>query len=85
MVKQLTLRGIPDHVETGIREKARKSGRSLNRVSIELLESALDLKPRNAQKRDLSRLAGQWSEEEGDEFDRLAQTFEQIDEELWPK
>ncbi len=36
-----------------------------------------------SKKRDLSRLAGSWSEEEADEFEQNVRVFENIDEDIW--
>jgi hypothetical protein len=85
MIKQVTLRGIPDRVGKGLRDHAARTGHSLNRTTIELLEQALGVKATDGKKRDLSRLAGQWSREECGAFDRNTRIFEQIDDELWSK
>ncbi len=83
MITQMTLRQIPDEVEKGLRARARKTGRSLNRTAITLLEQALITKPAATRKRDLSRFAGQWSREECRTFERDTRIFEQIDSEIW--
>ena len=56
--------------------------RALNRTLIRLLREAVGLNP-TRKKRDLSALAGTWSHEEADEFDREVRQFEEIDDELW--
>lgn len=83
MIAQLTLRNVPDEVESGLRQKAHAAGRSLNRTVIELLEQSLAPAAREGKKRDLSRLAGQWDRQACEEFERHARVFEQIDEEVW--
>jgi plasmid stability protein len=83
MIAQMTLRHIPDEVEEGLRAKARKAGRSLNRTAITLLEQALNTRASDARKRDLSRFAGQWDREECRAFERDTSIFEQIDAEVW--
>ena len=85
MIAQMTLRNIPDEVGKCLRMRAKKSGRSMNRAAIELLEVALEIRPRDAKRRDLSRLAGQWNPEECRTFERNTRVFEQIDPEVWPK
>ncbi len=42
ITKQYTLRGVPDHVDRALRERAATYGRSLNRVALEALELGLD-------------------------------------------
>ena len=79
---QTTVRGIPEDLEHQLRERARWSGESLNRTLIRLLREAVGLNP-TRKKRDLSALAGTWSHEEADEFDREVRQFEEIDDELW--
>ena len=79
---QTTIRDIPEDLEHALRERAHRSGESLNRTMIRLLSEALGLNPPR-KKRDLSALAGTWSQEEADEFDRQVRRSEQIDAELW--
>lgn len=79
---QTTVRGIPEDLEHQLRERARRSGESLNRTLIRLLREAVGLNP-SRKKRDLSALSGTWSQEEADEFDREVRRFEVIDDELW--
>ena len=85
MIAQMTLRQVPDEVAKGLRARARKGGRSLNRTAIEMLEQALGVRARDAKKRDLSRFAGQWSREERQAFERHTHVFEKIDAEVWSK
>ena len=79
---QTTIRGIPEDLEDALRERARRSSESLNRTMVRLLREAVGLNPPR-RKRDLSALAGTWSREEADEFDRQVRWSDQIDEELW--
>lgn len=83
MIKQMTLRQVPDAVEKGIRGRARSTGSSLNRVMIDLMEESLKLRPVDKKRRDVSQFAGQWSQTECAEFDRNTLVFENIDEETW--
>ena len=85
MIAQITLRQVPDAVGKGLRVRARKGGRSLNRAAIELLEQALGIKAADARKRDLSGFAGQWDREECREFERNTRMFKRIDAEVWRK
>lgn len=79
---QTTVRGIPEDLEHQLRERARRSGESLNRTLIRLLREAVGLNT-SRKKRDLSALAGTWSQEEADRFDREVRQFEEIEDELW--
>ena len=83
MIKQMTLRQVPDAVEKGIRGRARRTGRSLNRAMIDLMEEALNIRGAGKKRRDISCLAGQWSQEECAAFDGNTQVFERIDQEMW--
>ena len=79
---QTTIRGIPEDLEDALRDRARRSGESLNMTVVRLLREAVSLNPPR-KKRDLSALAGTWSQEEADEFDRQVRWSEQIDAEPW--
>ncbi|MDA3923153.1 MAG: hypothetical protein PF904_00445 [Kiritimatiellae bacterium] len=83
MIKQMTLRRIPDSVEKALRKRAKESGRSLNMVSIDLLSQALGVSQPNEKKRDLSELCGMWNADELKEFKCNTETFNAIDPELW--
>lgn len=83
MIRQMTLRKIPDEIEEGLRAKAEKTGSSLNQTAIMLLEKALGIREADAPKRDLSRFLGQWSREECEAFEQNTHLFEQIEDEVW--
>jgi len=83
MIAQMTLRRIPDAVEKKLRARSRRSGHSINRTTIELLEEALGVKTPEGKKRDLSRFSGRWQESEYREFERHTALFEKIDAEVW--
>lgn len=85
MIAQMTLRRIPDAVEEKLRARSRRSGHSINRTTIELLEEALGVKPVEGKKRDLSMLAGGWQEAEYREFERHTAMFEKVDAEVWAR
>ena len=59
MIAQMTLRQVPDAVGKGLKVRAKKDGRSLNRAAIELLEQTLGIRATDSRKRNLSRFAGQ--------------------------
>ncbi len=83
MIHQMTLRQVPDGVAKGLKFRARKSGQSLNRTIIALIEEALGIKHTGKSKRDLSKFAGQWSAKELAEFKHNTRLFEQLDKEIW--
>jgi plasmid stability protein len=82
-VSYITLRNLPDAVEKQLRALARAWGMSLNKTIITVLARALGMTDGKPKARDLSDLAGTWSEEETNEFDESTRTFEQIDESMW--
>ena len=79
----MTLRRIPDPVDKELRKRAKESGRSLNRISIELLSEALGIDQSETRKRDLSEFCGVWGKKELSEFERNTEAFNSIDTEIW--
>lgn len=82
-MNQLTVRHIPEPVAERLRELARREGMSLNRTVVSLLATGLGVEKPQPKRRDLSTIAGAWSEADAAEFDRNTALFEGIDEELW--
>lgn len=85
-MKAITLRNLPPELERRVEAKARELGLSLNKTVIRLLED--HLVPRSSPLagqpyRDLDALAGSWTAEEADEFDRALEEQRHIDAELW--
>lgn len=83
---QLTLRSDDPALEQAIRAHARARGVSLNRAAVELLLQSLELTPEPPDRRigaRLDHLAGTWSEEEADAFDRAVADLARIDDEMW--
>ena len=78
---QYTLRGVPDHVDRALRERAASYGRSLNRVALEALELGLKLERAERRFHDLDHLSGTWVDDPG--FDRVIEEMDAVDEELW--
>jgi len=82
-MKQITVRNISPSLAQAL-DRARKiKGKSLNRTVIELLMQALGLTADQEYDNGLEKLAGSWSQEEFEEFEKNTAVFEQIDEELW--
>jgi len=81
---QITLRGLDPMIEKEIRKKARGSGKSLNRVVLDMLQKSADSEKNKIPKADsLRRLAGGWNKEEASEFLEAIKLCEQIDEAMW--
>jgi hypothetical protein len=82
---QITLRGMDSEMEQDIRKIARKSGKSLNRVILDIIyEHTGYRKGKKVPPADsLRRLAGGWSEKDASEFLTSIKSSEQIDEEMW--
>ena len=82
---QITLRGIEPKVEKEIRTMAKKSGKSLNRVVLDILyqSSGLNKEDKEAPAHSLSKLAGGWSEHDARELLDSIKPCRQIDAEMW--
>jgi hypothetical protein len=83
-VKPITLRGMRPELERIVRRRARETGQSLNRVVLALLERGAGLeRRRRVLHHDLDHLAGSWTAEEADAFDRDLAEQRRVDPELW--
>jgi hypothetical protein len=86
IMKQITLRGIPDEVKKTARKEAERKGVSLNKAIIALLERSVGTKVPGKKKRvmyhDLDHLAGLWSREETASFDMTLKAQRKVDAEL---
>jgi len=80
-MRTLTVRNLPREVAEALEREKRRRGESLNQTVIELLTQGLGVG--TARSNGLARLAGRWSEEEFEEFQRAVAPFEEIDDELW--
>lgn len=86
-MKAITLRNIPSELARRLEERSEQLGLSLNKTVLRVLEERLipgSPKPLGARRHDdLDELAGAWSREEAEEFDRALAEQRQIDPELW--
>jgi len=84
-VNQITVRGIAPEVEKQIRRKAKATGKSLNKVMLELIGGSAGSEKRRKKPAgaSLAELAGGWSEKEAREFEESVRVFEEIDEATW--
>jgi plasmid stability protein len=82
-MKPITLRNLPEEVARIIRQRAATEGLSLNRAVITALQELFAAARPASQHHDLDDLAGAWSAEEGQAFDRALAAQRAIDPELW--
>jgi hypothetical protein len=84
-MRQITLRGMDPEVERTIRRMAKTTGKSLNRVILDMIHqyTGLNKKNENPPAASLRELAGGWSDEDAAEFLDSIKSCEQIDEEMW--
>ncbi len=82
---QITLRGMDPEVERKIRRIAKMSGKSLNRVILEMIYkyAGLNKEHKKPAAASLRKLAGGWSAKDAAEFLESIKSCEQIDEEMW--
>jgi hypothetical protein len=85
-MKTITVRNMPRELAKEIDRRARAGRTSLSKTVVVLLEEATGLghrKPERTLHDDLDDLAGSWSREEADAFDRVLAEQRTIDPELW--
>ncbi|MDZ7638642.1 MAG: hypothetical protein U5J83_10435 [Bryobacterales bacterium] len=77
----MTIRNVPEELAQALDEKRRASGKSLNQTVIDLLRGGLGVGSQRTN--GLEKLAGVWSQEDVEEFQRNTAFLEEIDEEMW--
>lgn len=84
-MSQITIRGLDDEVEKRIRKEAKRKGKSLSKVVLDMLYEHTDSKKekQNPRGESLRKLAGGWSRKEADRFLESIKSCEQIDEGMW--
>ena len=82
-MKTMTLRNVPDEVVERIAALAKESRQSLNGTAVQALRRSVGLEGTPRRKRDLSCLAGSWSQKDFDVFERAVSGFGEIDGEFW--
>lgn len=80
---QLTVRGVDSQLKSRLEREARKRGWSLNHTVLFLLKRGTGMNEEVSRYSDLDAVLGQWTAEEGEEFDRALSKQRQIDLELW--
>jgi hypothetical protein len=78
---QYTIRGIPPAIDQTLRERARRSGKSLNEAAVEALAEGAGLAGAPRKRRDLEDIAGTWRADKAVEAALAAQ--DQVDDDLW--
>ena len=81
-MKALTIRNLPPDVGRALESEKRRHGKSLNQTVIDLLRRSLGVR-QPVRSNGLGSLAGTWSQQELQRFERDTAVFEQIDEDLW--
>jgi len=84
-MSQITLRGLDNETEKKIRREAKKKGKSLNKVILEMIGQHRGQKKEKEElpANSLRKLAGGWSQKEADKFLVSIKSCEQIDEAMW--
>ena len=82
---QITLRGMDPEIEQKIRQISHRTGKSLNRVILEMIYNYTGLNKRKREQpaASLRKLAGGWSKREAVNFFESIKSCEQIDEDMW--
>jgi len=76
----LTLHNVPSEVAEALERERERSQTSLDETVITLLRQALGVQ---AKRNGLAKLAGAWTDEEHERFEKAIAVNEQVDEELW--
>ena len=84
-MNQITVRGIAPELEREIRRKAKATGKSVNKVILELIggSAGSEKRRRKPAGASIAELAGGWSEKEAREFEKAVRVFEETDEAVW--
>ena len=82
-MKTMTTRNIPDEVANFISAMAASNGCSVNATTVALLTKAAGLDTPRPKRRDVSWLAGAWTEREAKRFDDAVAECRRINPEDW--
>jgi len=78
---QYTIRRIPHSVDNAIRERARRTGKSLNEAAVEALAEAAGVSAAPQKRRDLGDIAGTWRADKA--VDAALADQDRMDPSLW--
>ncbi len=84
-MKTMTIRGIEPGLDRAIKSRAKQNNLSINQWILQTLKKVTGMgkEPVFKKHSDLDALAGGWSEEEAQDFQKNTQIFERIDEDIW--
>ena len=85
-MKAVTIRGVEPEVAEKLKIAARKQGKSVNYIILELIKTSLGLKKEKKFSRkydDLDDLFGRWNDDEFKKINDSIITQRHIDQELW--
>ncbi len=85
-MKAVTIRGVDPDLAEKLKTTAKKQGKSINQLTIELIKTSLGLnKAKNYSREydDLDDLFGRWSEDEFKTINDQINRERRIDQELW--
>ena len=85
-MKAVTIRGVEPEVAEKLKIAARKQGKSVNYIILELIKTSLGFKKEKKFSRtynDLDDLFGRWNDDEFKKINDSIITQRQIDQELW--
>jgi len=78
---QYTIRGIPGHLDSGIRYYAQEENKSLNAALLDILEAGLKRFRKRPKNDELLELSGSWTEDA--DCEKVLAEMDVIDEDLW--
>ncbi len=84
-MKTITIRGIEPGLDRVIKSRAKQNNLSVNQWILQALKKVTGMGKESVFKKnhDLDALAGGWSKEEANAFQKNTQIFEKIDEDVW--
>ena len=82
-MKTISIHGVDNRLNNSLKETAARMGTSLNKAIKHLLEKALGLSGKNANRGRFEDLCGVWSENDRGEFEKSTEAFEKIDPSDW--
>ena len=84
-ITQITIRISDPEIEKTLRRKAKESGKSLNKVVLELIgeSSGTGGGKKKPAGESLREFAGTMTDQEAAELEEAVRIFEEIDEEMW--
>lgn len=82
-MKTMTIRNIPDEVASYISARAAEEGRSINTLTVAILNQAAGIAIRPRKRRDLSWLSGTWTSAEKRRMDAVSADCRLINAEDW--